>query len=615
MYKKVALVLLCFAIGEKCFGGISSEIEQAQSNIISLIREGHYAQARTETEKMLSDYQGDSALADALNAIALRYEWADALQYEWVDKYSDAKAVYQQMKQNSLSGSHTRTAELGIARMTVLPLILSRKFDQAEKVFNEMAADFSDHADFAYTLYWVGERYKWAGKYEDAKDLYRWLIEDYPESPYADRARLGIPRADVWYLIRSYDFYNAKKALDKMAADFKDHADLPETLYGCAEKYRWSDNYEEEKALYQQIIREYPDSPYAKKAELELKRASIFSLIISQNYGEAKISLNKLKAELNESKDLPATLYAIAGRYRWSKNYDEEKDIYEQILEKYPDSSYASKSQLGIARTTVQSLIESQKFDEAQEAFDKLVADFSEHPDLEDTLYWIARCYGWSNRYEEERYVYQLIIENNPDSAYASKAKVGTSKAGVTSLIAAGSYSQADETTNKLIADFNDHPDLPSAIFAIGTGYYEQAIKYKGDGRNVEAKEYFRKAMAAWDRIITEFPTSAKYTPQAYYYTACCNRDEFGEYEKAIEYYKIMLEDWPDADYRRSSRAWLFIAFCYEKLGESGGISASANAERICHACRNVLENYPNADFYIIQGAQKLLRKYQTVEQ
>lgn len=99
-----------------------------------------------------------------------------------------------------------------------------------------MAVDFSGHPDWPDTLWWVAERYKWAGKYEEAKDFYRKMIEDYPDSPFAERSKLGIPRAEVWYLIRSYDFFKAKKALDAMAADFSNHPDLPETLYGCAEK-------------------------------------------------------------------------------------------------------------------------------------------------------------------------------------------------------------------------------------------------------------------------------------------------------------------------------------------------------------------------------------------
>jgi tetratricopeptide (TPR) repeat protein len=125
---------------------------------------------------------------------------------------------------------------------------------------------------------------------------------------------------------------------------------------------------------------------------------------------------------------LPGTLYWIAEEYKWSERFEDAKGIYQKIIRSYPDSSFADKSRLGIARAEVTSLVFSQNYDRAREAIDKMIADFNDHPDLPGTLYWIADAYRWSDRYEEADNIYRLAIQKiPPDSPFAGKAKLGIS--------------------------------------------------------------------------------------------------------------------------------------------------------------------------------------------
>ena len=61
---------------------------------------------------------------------------------------------------------------------------------------------------------------------------------------------------------------------------------------------------------------------------------------------------------------------------------------------------------------------------------------------------------------------------------------------------------------DNLIADFNDHAGLPTAVFVIGEEYYYKAVFLRqNEGLYEEAKEYYRKTLAVWERIIMELPS------------------------------------------------------------------------------------------------------------
>jgi len=186
-------------------------------------------------------------------------------------------------------------------------------------------------------------------------------------------------------------------------------------------------------------------------------------------------------------------------------------------------------------------------------------------------------------------------------------------KTGIARLnIALGNDAAVEKTIDILIADFNDHPELPTAIFILGEEYYNKAFNTKGDPNSPDARpeEYYRKALAIWERIIKELPPSAAYTPLAYYSVAVCHCD-LGEYEKAINYCRKVVGNWPDCT--RASHAQFLIAHCYEKLEKSGRIPTSEAAAQIRQACEKLLANYP--DSQMTMGAYKLLKRYEVSKQ
>jgi len=173
-----------------------------------------------------------------------------------------------------------------------------------------------------------------------------------------------------------------------------------------------------------------------------------------------------------------------------------------------------------------------------------------------------------------------------------------------------GNEAAAEAMINELIADYNDQPDLPRAVFKIGEEYYNKAFNTKGDPNSPDAKpeEYYRKALAVWERIIKELPDpNSTIAAHAYYFSAVCYR-RLGRCEKAIEYYQKIVDNWPDYEY--AWNALFLIGRSYEDLKESGVISKSQADPKIKAAYEQLLEKYPDCPAAKI--AQRWLNRHNT---
>lgn len=142
---------------------------------------------------------------------------------------------------------------------------------------------------------------------------------------------------------------------------------------------------------------------------------------------------------------------------------------------------------------------------------------------------------------------------------------------------------------DNLIADFTDHQDLPEAIFTVGEKYYYEATSKRKNGVTDQVKESYAKALAVWQKIITELPIDPTYTAHAYYFSAACYR-RLGEHADAIQYFQTVVNEWPKYQYAWSAQC--LIGECYEKLRDSGSLSESEANRKIEEAYQKVVENY-----------------------
>ncbi|MHC4643152.1 MAG: LamG-like jellyroll fold domain-containing protein [Planctomycetota bacterium] len=411
--------------------------------------------------------------------------------------------------------------------------------------------------------------------------------------------------------VRIYNYALSQAEIVSLLGENEIHllSRFPATLYDIAKRYDGLEKIEEAKGVCQLILKQHPDSPSAQGAELYLARRDIMTLIKSKDFTTAQEELDSLISDFNDHPDYAESLCAIAQSYEWPRKFEKAESLYERAAQLDPQNPHVIKAQFNARKLHIFSLIKSEKYTEAHAAIDEFTTDFDNHPALPGILYWIAKDFEAAKEYEEAKRMYQQVAWQYPKSSHAANALMEASQMDVLSSIESGNDTMVQESLDNLIADFNEHTDLPIAILEIGERYYNIALHNKNKGLTAESEENLLEAIAIWERIITELPSS-HITPEAYFLSAEGYR-ELDEQVKAAEYYQKVVDGWPNFKY--SWHAQFLVARIYKRLKSSGSVSESEANSKIKAAYERILQDYPNSS--AVHDALKWLNRHKDLTQ
>ena len=140
-------------------------------------------------------------------------------------------------------------------------------------------------------------------------------------------------------------------------APFGEYGDMAQFMIGQC--YKKSEQYDEAKGAFQELIDEYPRSPLADKAEYEVAQCTYLASL-KPNYDQEltddaikefkKIAKNKEDSHASkEAEDAlflledkkAQSLFNVAKFYEKQKRYKSARIYYEEVLKKYSWSSFA----------------------------------------------------------------------------------------------------------------------------------------------------------------------------------------------------------------------------------------------------------------------------------
>jgi len=179
-------------------------------------------------------------------------------------------------------------------------------------------------------MYTIAERYELPGKYEEARSLYEQIVQLYPDSAYAAKARYDGPEIYIFSLIASGKYIEAQEAIDKFVPDFIDYPRLPGTLYWFAKRLDAAGQYEQARNIYQQVAWQYPDDAHATKALIEVSKVDALSLIEAGDDTAAQKLLDNLIADFADHPDLPEVILVVGEKYYQEGYAKEKQDYYEE---------------------------------------------------------------------------------------------------------------------------------------------------------------------------------------------------------------------------------------------------------------------------------------------
>jgi tetratricopeptide (TPR) repeat protein len=388
-------------------------------------------------------------------------------------------------------------------------------------------------------------------------------------------------------LIKSYlalaDDPNAEAAVEKLLANFNDNPLTARAVWDTGQYYRDLKKYEKANELYQHVVQSWPKAEHALWAQADL----IKSYLALGDDADAQAAVDKLLTNFNDNPLIARAVWDTGQYYRELKKYEMANKLYQHVVKTSPESEHALWAQADL----IKSYLALGDDPNAQAAVDRLLTNFNDNPLIARAIHDTAWEYRKSGNYGRANELDQYVIDHWPGDVQVMWAKMDMAKTD----IGLGNDAAAEKTIDILITDFNDNPELPTAIFMLGEEYYNKAFNIKGDPNSPDAKpeEYYRKALAVWERIIQKLPPSPT-TPQAYWCSAVVYSQELGEYQKGIEYYQQVVDNWPD--YQYAWHAQFFVGMYYEKLRDSGGIPESEANPKIEQAYKAVVEKYPDSN-------------------
>jgi len=483
------------------------------------------------------------------------------------------------------------------------------------------------------------EAYREQGLYAEAEQMSQDIIAQFPGSDGAFEAQIQL----VFLYINWDKPAEADTVLNQVINDFSDHPDLTLSLLDVSGVYIELKKYDEVIGLSEYILNNQPESSELIWAQTNL----VQSYIALKDDPAAETAYEQLLSRFSSDEYITAAVCDVALSYWDAGQPGKTRQIYEEAMNSRPDyvwervvdeiyhkrvfaESCVETGEPQKALEIYKDILEKQPEEEQAiwliEAYESLRIAIGQDPNVQEilcrfiprfmdesesieALYAIGKSFEKAGAKNKALEIYQVLT----DTWSEAQDNLRAGEALVLSKLALGNELNITQELDELIAEFADEPDLPEVLFEIGENYGIKAYDLKNQGLETEAKEYFQKAVYVWERVIQEFPDS-DIVPQAYYCSAGCYELELSEYEKAIEYYQIILDNWPYFDYQRASYAQFGITRCCQNLEKSGKMSAGEAALRINQACNNLLANYPETNPVIIRAARKLLVQYQVSE-
>ncbi|MGB2808045.1 MAG: tetratricopeptide repeat protein, partial [Sedimentisphaerales bacterium] len=492
----------------------------------SNIQLGDDPNADAAIEKLLTNFSQHKQIANAVNMLAD--------ECSTLKRYDKARRLYQYIVENCPENELAIWAQ----RSVVISYIKLGDFAAAKDAVEKLLTDFSEHKHIAKAVNKVADHYRWSKRYEKARQLYQYVVDNWPQAEYAIWSQKSL----VISYIQFVDDPNADAAIEKLLANFSQHKQKANAVNMLADECSLLKRYRNARRLYQYFVENFPDSELAIWAQ----QGVAISNIKLRDDDASQGAVEKLLTDFSEHKDIAKAVNKAADHYRWTGKYEKAKQLCQYVVDNWPQAEYAIWSQKSLAVSNMRLGDEPN----AAAAIEKLLTDYSEHKQIANAVNMLADEFIMLNRFDKARELYQYVIDHRPEDESAKRSEIDIAKTNVLSLIKSENNTAAQQALDTLIADFNDHPKLSQVLFSVA----EQSFY----GRN------YQWAIKLWELIPTEPPGSYLESEIPFLLATCYKQLE--DTPTAIKYYKQVLQKYPDG--RFSHRAAYRIAMIYSFAGE-----------------------------------------------
>ncbi|OGX37355.1 MAG: hypothetical protein A3G91_00605 [Omnitrophica WOR_2 bacterium RIFCSPLOWO2_12_FULL_50_9] len=344
--------------------------------------------------------------------------------------------------------------------------------------------DLVSHSEFKdATLFWLGETYLKGSDYKQAEEQYRQLIEVYPDSVYAPQASYSLG----WVYFEQNQFQEARKVFEEFIRRFSDNQLTEDVRFKLGEVMYHLREYENTIRHFDRYVYDYPKSTRQAEAYFYIGEC-YYSL---EDFLRAAAYYAKTAEMAYDSKLILMAKVSLGWCYlRLGKL---------TLAQKHFDEAYAFSKQKGIltddvllGRASLYS--EMKEYAQALAAYKELLERFPTSPRLAEAYLGRANIYYLQERYEKAVPSYREIVERFSSAPehqeLLEKAYFGMAwsylKLGDIDASVKNFEIIKNKTANKIVKI--------SALTQIGDAYQDVG--------------QWEKAIEVYDKILQEYPES-----------------------------------------------------------------------------------------------------------
>mgnify|MGYP006288516605 CR=1 FL=1 len=490
--------------------------------------QGKLSSARDVVETVLAGHAEHERLPHAIHEIA-----------ETCNKYGMAlKAA--QIYQEILHDQPDRTDAIWLVMGQAIGQAYSGTRDPSWGARDKLLFGYTNDSRTAEAVAQLAWCYRKMGKLEDARVLYRYVIDTWPRGERVIFTMRGLILADI----SLEDWAAAKVDIAEMLQKYSQDPRFAQSLGKVAEAYRKKERFVDSRDLHQSIVDNYADSEQA----IWSLRGVILSNIGLGDDSAVDNGIQDLLSGFAEHPNLPGTLYQIARKLN-DRNSAQAQQLYELIVGAHGDDEHAVLAMANLGGLKVRQ----QDQTAARKIFDQTLTQYKDRPILPKAVALMAEAYyeqairkdlPMSFRKEHYRKAlseWERVIEQFDEVPYTTA--MAHYFAGVCHR-RLGEYDEAIEYFSAVTEKWPDFVYAWSAQCLTGSCYEKlrdsQAILYD---RGTDLME------EAYRRVIERYPDCSEVPVASMKLGELCLRR--GERNEAIEYFKLFMEKAHPSDSRR----------------------------------------------------------------
>ena len=472
------------------------------------IKLGDYAKADQAIDSMILTYADNPKIGSELT------ELAD--DYRGQNKWAQARELYEYCLKNWPQSEDAMRLELYVAMAT----IKLGEYEKADQAIDSLASTYADNPEIGSELTELADAYGSQNKWAKARELYEYCLTNWPQSEDAMRLTRYVARATI----KLGEYEKADQAISDMISTYGSDPKIGSELTELADDYATDRNYEKAASLYTQVVDTWPASEGAVPAQTRLARM----YIEIGDYTNAAQATEKLKKNFATAPNIAAAIEDIGDMYQLNYSQREAYAAYKYVLEQWPTFERA----IWVQTKAIFAQVRLKNLDQSEAELSNLLNDFTDHKDLAAMIHEVVEEYRNAGLYEEGRGLFEYILENwTQDEATNLELQVGLALQS----IKLKELDKAQTAVDKVIADYNDHPNIAKGLFQVAEEYYY--------ARN------YRESINLLETIKSSFADEAFPTKVEVPFVLGACHERLKEYDEAIAYYSEQLERYPKSKF------------------------------------------------------------------